>query len=53
MNARPFFLIILYFSALGLLLSGYLTHATYFGPSGCGQALITCSGELPSRSRAR
>lgn len=45
MIARPFFLLILYFSALGTLLSGYLSYHTLFRPEGCGQALITCGAK--------
>lgn len=32
----------LYFSVLGVLLSGYLSYNTLFAPEGCGNALITC-----------
>ncbi|MFA6512186.1 MAG: hypothetical protein WCV86_03630 [Patescibacteria group bacterium] len=46
MTSRPFFLLILYFSVLGSLLSGYLSYNTLFRSEGCGQALITC-GEKP------
>lgn len=42
MNTKPFFLIMLYFSVLGVLLSGYLSYQTLFAPEGCGQALMTC-----------
>jgi hypothetical protein len=37
----------LYFSALGLLLSGYLSYNTLFVTTGCSQALITCGGTTP------
>lgn len=49
MNTRPFLLITLYFSVLGLLLSGYLTYYTYFSDAsmGCGGALISCGGVNP------
>lgn len=49
MNAKPFLLITLYFSALGLLLSGYLTYYTYLSgaSAGCGIALISCGGANP------
>lgn len=49
MNTKPFLLITLYFSALGILLSGYLTYYTYFSgiSTGCGVALISCGGEHP------
>ena len=37
----------IYFSVLGLLLSGYLSYNTLFAPAGCSRALITCGGEKP------
>ncbi|MDO8303617.1 MAG: hypothetical protein Q7T18_10280 [Sedimentisphaerales bacterium] len=42
MNTKPFFLLMLYFSVLGVLLSGYLSYNTLFVKEGCGQLLITC-----------
>jgi len=44
---KPFLLIVFYLTTLGLLLSGSLTYATYFRPTGCSQALITCGGDTP------
>ena len=46
MKAKPFYLIILYFSVLGMLLSGYLSYYALFQSEGCSLALITC-GEQP------
>ena len=47
MNVKPFAYIMIYFSVLGLLLSGYLSYNTLFAPAGCSTALITCGGETP------
>lgn len=47
MNVKLFTYIMIYFSVLGLLLSGYLSYNTLFAPAGCSRALITCGGEKP------
>lgn len=49
MSTKPLFIIALYLSALGLLLSGYLTYYNYFSglTAGCGVALISCGGVNP------
>lgn len=45
---RAFSVISLYFSSLGVALSGYLSYQTLFVSTGCTQALLTC-GENPVR----
>lgn len=43
-RSSSFASITLYFSALGVLLSGYLSYYTLFVTTGCSRALITCGG---------
>jgi disulfide bond formation protein DsbB len=45
MNTKPIYLLMLYFAALGALLSGYLSFYTLFRAEGCGNALLTCGDD--------
>lgn len=37
-------MVLLGFSILGVLFSGYLTYNKYFGPEGCTQGFFSCTG---------